>query len=86
MVLTTGHFEKRFKQRVANTKRIQIYAERAFLYGKPLDEIRSRSFAKKLDKKEQESGSFAKIYANCIYWFRGNTAITIYPIPQKCIK
>jgi len=86
MVVMTDHFKERFKQRVANTKRVQQYADSAFCYGKTLDEVRSKTFSKMLGEKEQANGSSAKIFSNCIYWFDGNVAITVYPIPQKMHK
>ena len=82
----TLHFRKRFRQRVAKTKRLQEYADNAYLFGKPLDEIKCNRFAKELGWKSRINGSTAKVYSNCVYWFRDNIAITVYPIPQKLHK
>lgn len=77
------HFQERFRQRVAKTKRMQIFAERAYFYGKPVDSLQDSQFAEQLSKKEQEYQCSAKIYNNVVYWFHGNKAITLYPVPQK---
>ena len=42
-----------------------------------------KRFAKQLTKKEAAYGSVAKIYNGFVYWFFGNRAITIYPLPTK---
>ena len=85
-VNVTEHFEKRFKQRVAHSKRILQYADDAYCFGKPISEVKYNRLAKKLGWKSRINGSTARVYANCVYWFRGNTAITVYPIPQKLHK
>ena len=79
----SDHFSLRYEQRIAKTKRMAVYANRAFHYGKTVDEIHYKPLAKELSSKEKKHGSIAKVYANCVYWFNGTTAVTVYPLPQK---
>lgn len=81
-VEVTKHFSERFHQRVANTKRVSIFANRAYCFGKPTSSFKNVSFAKEIRKKESETGSTARVYSNSIYWFCNNKAITVYPLPQ----
>lgn len=82
----TKHFYKRFKQRLANTAKIQEYVENAYYFGKEVDNLNSNSFISLIQQKEWISGSSARIYKNFVYWFDGPRAITLYPIPQKMHK
>ena len=79
----TEHFQKRFRQRVANSKRASIFANRAFKFGKSSCDFKNATFAKEINKKEIDYGSVAKVYSNYIYWFYNNKAVTIYPLPQN---
>lgn len=83
MVKITKHFNQRFKQRLANTPKIQEYANNAYIFGVEVNDIKMKSYATSIEQKEEIYGTVAKIYKNFIYWFDGLTAITIYPIPQK---
>ena len=84
MVILTNHFKERFRQRIANTKRIEYFTEQAYCSGKTLGDIKSGPLAKMMKNNNSDSvNREAKIYANCIYWFADNVAITVYPIPQK---
>lgn len=82
-IIVTNHFRERFRQRQARTKRIEVFAERAFLDGTNPSSFEFKRFAKQLTKKEAAYGSVAKIYNGFVYWFFGNRAITIYPLPTK---
>lgn len=82
----TKHFKKRFYQRQARTKRVQDFARDAYLYGEDVSDLDYKVYAKKLNHKERAYGTYAKIYHGFVYWFKGNVAITIYPIPQKIHK
>lgn len=82
-IIITKHFEKRFRQRQARTKRIELFAERAYHDGTNPSSFEFKRFAKQLTKKEAAYGSVAKIYNGFVYWFFGNRAITIYPLPTK---
>ncbi len=79
----SNHFDKRFSQRVAKTKRISMFVSCALRYGKSVEEIEDSALRKKLSQKEKEYGVIAKVYCNSVYWFSGDKAITIYPLAQK---
>lgn len=82
-IIVTKHFEERFRQRQARTKRIEYFAERAYCDGMSPFSFEFKRFAKQLTKKEAAYGSVAKVYNGFVYWFFGNRAITIYPLPTK---
>lgn len=82
-VKITKHFSQRFKQRLANTPKMQEYADNAYTFGMEINDINSISYATLIEQKEELYGTTAKIYKNFVYWFDDLTAITIYPIPQK---
>lgn len=82
-VKITKHFSQRFRQRLANTPKIQEYVDKAYTVGTEIDGINSRSYARLIEQKEEIYGTTAKIYTNFVYWFDDLTAITIYPVPQK---
>lgn len=79
----TDHYKQRFKERQAKTKRMVLFTERAYFYGKTVDNLRKTAYARQLSESEQQHCSMAKIYNNFVYWFKGNVAITIYPVPQN---
>ncbi len=79
----TDHFKDRFHQRVANTKRMPIFVNRAFKFGKHSSDIKYSAFADEISNRETLYGATARIYSNNVYWFVGNRAITIYPVPQN---
>ena len=79
----TEHFLKRFRQRIAKSKRASIFADRAYCYGVPSDDLRNATLAKEIKRKEEEYGSTARVYLNCIYWYRDGRAVTVYPLPQN---
>lgn len=83
MVIITTHYKKRFFQRQARTKRIGWFTQRAFDYGYELCDLKYGKYDYLLEGKEKVYGSTAKIYNGFIYWFVGNRAITIYPLPRK---
>ena len=79
----TKHYIKRFRKRIARTDRFELFAEEALQNGKVLSEAKSSRYVKKLKYKEIVNGSTAILYKGCVHWFRGNVAITLYPLPQK---
>lgn len=82
-IIITDHFRNRFKQRVANTNRINVFVEKAMNLGRDTKELSSVPLANTLMMRENEYGSSAKVYKNCVYWFCDNRAITVYPLSQK---
>lgn len=82
IIKTTEHFRERFRQRVANTKRVSVFANRAYYLGKPSCDFKNATFAKKIAAIESAYGSTARVYANSIYWFYNNSAITVYQLPR----
>lgn len=79
----TEHYRQRFFERQAKTKRIQLFTQRAFFYGKEANKTKYGGYTKSLQTKEMINSSTAKIYNGFIYWFCDNRAITIYPLPNK---
>lgn len=79
----TRHYREKFRKRIAKTSRVSLFAEEAFQNGKVLSEAKSSRYVKKLKNKEMVYGSTAKLYKGCVHWFKGNIAITLYPVPQK---
>lgn len=79
----SDHFDKRFAQRIAKTKRMPKFASRALRYGKGVEEIKYSALRKELAQKEKEYGTVARVYRNSVYWFCGDTAVTVYPLAQK---
>ena len=82
-IIITDHFRDRFKQRVANTNRVNLFVEKALNLGKDTKNLSSTTLANVLSMRENEHGSYAKVYKNYVYWFCGNCAITVYPLSQK---
>lgn len=79
----TKHCDERFSQRVAKTKRMQKFITDALYLGMGTNEIKHSGLRKELEKREKEYNAIAKIYRNSVYWFDGETAITVYPLAQK---
>ena len=79
----TEHFDKRFTQRIAKSKRMSQFVSRALYFGKSVNEIKNSELRKELLSRQEEYGATAKVYNNSVYWFDKNTAITVYPVPQK---
>lgn len=82
-IAISEHYKQRFYERQAKTKRIQLFTQRAYFYGKTANETRFGKYTKNLENKEKIYNSEAKIYNGFIYWFSDNKAITIYPLPNK---
>ena len=82
-VIVTRHCDKRFYQRVARTKRMQLFIARALHFGKKAEDVRNGMLRKELLRKEKEYGTVARVYQNNIFWFDGETAITVMPLAQK---
>ncbi|MBQ1373228.1 hypothetical protein IIY66_00275 [Candidatus Saccharibacteria bacterium] len=82
-VRLTHHFDKRFSQRIAKSKRMPQFASQANRYGKRARDIKYGKLRKELLCKERQYGTIAKIYNNNIYWFDGEVAVTVYPLSQK---
>lgn len=83
IIKTTEHFRERFRQRVAKTKRVSVFANRAYYFGKHSCDFKNATFAKRIAEIEITYGSTARVYANNIYWFHDNSAITVYQLPQS---
>ncbi len=79
----TEHFLKRFGQRIAKSKRAYIFANRAYSLGKPVNDFKNATFAKEIKKKEEQYGSTARVYSNCVYWYYDGKAVTVYQLPQN---
>lgn len=79
----TNHCEERFSERIAKTDRTSLFVARANHYGVSASSVRCGELRRLLCGKEREYGTTAKIYKNCVYWFSGNKAITVYPLAQK---
>jgi len=82
----TRHFKIRFRKRLAHSKRIQLFAERAFCYGQNVDEISDYRVRNYLKTKESihENTSMLKLYNGFVYVFdkAARVAITIYRLPN----
>ena len=84
MIRVSEHFEQRYKERVCNkTKRIPLFANRAYQFGDTSEDVGSGRLRKYLQTKERENGSYCRIYQGFIYWFKDNTATTIYAVPKN---
>lgn len=79
----TKHFTVRFSQRVARSKRMLEFANRALRYGREVSSIKNGELRRALAEKENEYSTMAKVYHNSVYWFSGDRAVTVYPLPQK---
>lgn len=86
VVEVTKHFRKRFYKRQARTKRVEVFAKNAYLYGTDVSDLEYDWYASKLGRKERIYGTYAKIYHGFVYWFKDNVAITIYPVPHRARK
>ena len=82
MIILSKHYLKRFRERIGHSKRIQELTEDAYLSGKVVDEAGKTRFAYRLKMKEIDNASTVRIYKNCAYWFDGEIAVTVYPLPQ----
>ena len=84
-VHVTKHFKERFRERQAKTKRIRFFAQKAYVYGTPLSEVDKDKYFSELVDKEVTSQSEAVVYKGFVYWFKGNSAITLYALPN-CLR
>lgn len=83
MIGITKHFSKRYRERVAHSKRIKLFANRAYHYGYKTEELDRDSLWAKLTDKELLGCSEARVYKGFVYWFGDGAAITIYPLEGK---
>ncbi len=81
-IVITKHFARRFRKRVAHTSRVAFFAERAYRYGRRVEDINHRDLLFKLAHNESLYNATAYIYNNFVYWFDQNTAVTVYALPQ----
>lgn len=83
MVKVTPHFIDRFSERVCRkTRRVELFANRAYRFGNEVDALNSNKLKNYLKRKEIENGSKCRIYNGFVYWFSGNTAVTVYLLPK----
>ena len=83
MIKVSEHFVQRYKERVCNkTKRVEIFANRAYCFGDTPDKISSGILRAYLQNKERENGSNCRIYHGFVYWFIDGTATTVYAMPK----
>lgn len=80
-IVITKHFYDRFRKRQARSKRVREFARKAYLFGRPVEDLAKLLYFEDLCEKELYAGSYAKIYKGFVYWFRDNRAITLYALP-----
>lgn len=79
MIRVTSHFLERYAERVCKkTKRGQLFANRAYHFGQQLSEISDSRLRDALFVRANRSDCDCRIYQGYVYWFSGNTAITVY--------
>ena len=77
------HFKQRFSERVTKkSRRAETFAARAFELGKEKETIADKRLRDYIEVKERSHKSSARVYHGYIYWYAGQVATTIYPIPK----
>ena len=75
------HAKKRSRQRLKK-RRIAVEQKRALVKGIPIDKI-GGEVGFYLRRRAKKHNSYGILWQNEVYWYRGNTLITLYGIPQK---
>ena len=83
------HYNNRFRERIARTKRVEKFANDAFEYGTTLNEvndIRLQKYLKNISAKYHHICDY-RIYKGFVHVFDvfTMTAITVYRVPKKYV-
>lgn len=82
----TEHYRERFRQRIARSKRIELFATEAYYLGKEpkgLDNSMLRNYLESIEEYHDHE-CILKVYKGFVHVFDGaeNAAITVYRIPK----
>ena len=87
----TDHYRDRFRERIARSKRIELFATEAFYLGKEpkgLDNSMLRNHLEKIEDNYNHD-CMLKVYKGFVHVFdeADNTAVTVYRVPKlKAIR
>ena len=74
------HFRRRYKERVSKSSLHCLdFVKNAYRFGDGAEDIKDDTVRRFLTKKSSH-GSTCKVYRGFVFWFIGNTAMTVYPI------
>ena len=86
-IAISDHYAKRFRQRVARTKRIEKFAKDAYMLGEEVDSVADKRFRKYLENIETRYWHTCSLrtHKGYIHVFDAltATAITVYRVPNE---
>ena len=82
----TSHYRKRYRERIARSKRIELFATEAFYLGEEPDGLNDTYLRNYLEEKENLYGysCVLKVHKGFVHVFdsNNNTAVTVYRVPK----
>lgn len=83
----SSHYAEQYRKRIARTKRVEKFANDAFNFGNPVNNIEDKRFRKYLNNKEanHKHTCALRVYKGFIHVFDAftATAITVYRVPNE---
>ena len=83
----SSHYNDRYRERIARTKRIEKFANDAYIFGRAIDNVqdtRLRKYLIHIDENHDKDCTL-RVYKGFIHVFDALTltAITVYRVPNK---